>query len=546
MAVSGYLEILTCLLSWHLYASIWNILTGTGIALIPFATILLGNLVSAQSKGNIQGSAGIYALKKTEVDIYIALAVIIAACQPLVVISINDVIYTKYACDGTTSARVAESNKVGSTKTKYDGVETATVLNGEEIRVPVWWSFTNNLFRGITAEAVQKIPCSLDMAGVVLATDSMRISDPKLRQEALDFAQECWIPASNKYRRENPIPDSPRISPKYKNIPKLAAKDTAWPGSLIFNSLPGYYRSMQSKIPVERFPYDAARDSGRQSAAFATSGFPSCSAWWPKLEADLSSSIVAEAGAAKAAGDGTIDKSLKALEKANFGGNGFDIMPGYTTETLHAYYMIAGDSVQSKAQILSNNFSDNTNPYSQSLVEGAARVGMLKEGISHYPAMRLARDGAPMLQALILMLLVIVLPFIMVFSQYSIGTVITVTFMQFGLIFWSFLFALAYWLDNHLAEIMFKEATLFGDSGDASTERSVMSYISATFHIALPLLFGGLMSWAGVKIGDGTGSFASSAISGSNGVTAAGRSGGQLAAQAPAAIATKGKSLASK
>ena len=65
--------------------------------------------------------------------------------------------------------------------------------------------------------------------------------------------------------------------------------------------------------------------------------------------------------------------------------------------------------------------------------------------------------AAPQVQAFVLMLFVIVLPLLMFFSLYDIGTLVTLTVVQFSVMFWTFLFALAGWLNNFLLSALFTE-----------------------------------------------------------------------------------------
>ncbi len=548
MAVSGYLELITSLLSWHLYSAIWGILVGTGIVLIPFAAMIIGNLIDVQTKSNIKGNAGVYALKKTEVDIYMALAVILIACQPLVAISTNDVVYTTYACDGVDPVRTSIEKKLGSTSTKYDRIATTTLVDGSEIRVPVWWAFTNNLFRGVTAEAITSIPCELDVAGASIATENMRILYPGLHKETLEFAQNCWVPAANKFSRESPdLSAEGSLNSSYRSPygARYVRRDVSWPGSHIFNRLPGYYDTIKSGVPVKRISYEPSRDGARQAAAYAEGGYPTCKDWWSQLKPDLVHTLTNHASYDSSNGDDSLQDTIAQIIALHHASGA--IMPGYQISDSKAYYMINGDAIQQKAvaltgqKITSDPAIDTlTARFKGDLKEAAADLGMLVNSASHYPAMLLAREAVPMVQALLMMLLVIALPFIVVFSKYSFSTIVTVTFIQFGVIFCSFLFALAYWLDNSLVTILFDEQTLMKESSAADRAKDVLNFMSATFYVAFPVLFMAIMSWAGIKVGEGMGNLMQDTIKTSN-VQQAGAAGGSMAVNAATTVVTKGR-----
>ena len=68
--------------------------------------------------------------------------------------------------------------------------------------------------------------------------------------------------------------------------------------------------------------------------------------------------------------------------------------------------------------------------------------------------MYIVREAAPIVQALLLMVLVMLLGFLMVFSSYSIQAIAVASVAYFGIKFWTALWAVAYWVDNHMIDAM--------------------------------------------------------------------------------------------
>ncbi|MGH9837381.1 MAG: conjugal transfer protein TraG N-terminal domain-containing protein [Blastocatellia bacterium] len=97
-------------------------------------------------------------------------------------------------------------------------------------------------------------------------------------------------------------------------------------------------------------------------------------------------------------------------------------------------------------------------PTFDSLSEMPARlggaVGAKIEQFTLFPKIYLLKQAAPIVQSLLLMLLYATLPFILLFSSYSIATVITTSIILFAIKFLSVLWAMARWLDTHLQEAL--------------------------------------------------------------------------------------------
>ena len=149
------------------------------------------------------------------------------------------------------------------------------------------------------------------------------------------------------------------------------------------------------------------------------------------------------------------------------------------------------------------------------------------------------------------MLFICILPILLFLSMYSLETLLTLTITLFSLIFWTFLFALAYWLDNFLLGALDSSGsnanTMFGllDGGSIafssqgfrghSQALDIINWITRFMYIFLPILFTSFMGVvvgraAGTTMGDMVGRFGKGAAS-------AGGSGSSKVQT----IATKGK-----
>ncbi len=130
-----------------------------------------------------------------------------------------------------------------------------------------------------------------------------------------------------------------------------------------------------------------------------------------------------------------------------------------------------------------------------------------------------------MVQAILLMVLVICIPLVTVFSAYSIKTVLTLTFAQFGLMFLTFWWELARWLDGWMLTLLYDgdAHSSWNLAGIQNTQDDlIMQFVMGTMFIVLPAFWMGALGWAGVQLG---GVIERAAITGS---ADANKSGGRM------------------
>ena len=122
---------------------------------------------------------------------------------------------------------------------------------------------------------------------------------------------------------------------------------------------------------------------------------------------------------------------------------------------------------------------------------------------------RMYRDAGPLVQAVILMFFTVVTPLLLVLSGYRLDVLVTLLAVKFSVFFWSFLFAIAVWMDNFFLAAV----TQWGDHSDPTTILGVrfsndtgmdvtveaIRYVIRSLFFVLPLLFTMLVGMAGVK-----------------------------------------------
>ncbi len=98
MSVSSYLELYLSVFGWRMFDSLWDILTSTGLAYLPFIGMLLRNITMPMYKQDFK-EASTASLRGIELDVALMLTVVVLATQPVLDLTLTNLSYTK-ACSG--------------------------------------------------------------------------------------------------------------------------------------------------------------------------------------------------------------------------------------------------------------------------------------------------------------------------------------------------------------------------------------------------------------------------------------------------------------
>ena len=88
MSVDSYLELFTTLFGWTFYGILWDVLVGTGIVYLPFLGILIDNWREPAEGGEFGTVTGL-SLRRMEIELFIALLVVVLAGQPAELTALN-------------------------------------------------------------------------------------------------------------------------------------------------------------------------------------------------------------------------------------------------------------------------------------------------------------------------------------------------------------------------------------------------------------------------------------------------------------------------
>lgn len=481
MGVNSYVEIFTTLIGWHMYNIGWGVLASTGIVYLPLIGFIVDHWRNAFIDGEESGgaSAGLRAL---EADLYIALFVMMIACVPTSLTALNrgQVFYAPPATSANPTPVVATGNSPESTY--------ANTLAGTSavVNVPVWWYMVMAVSSGVSSAIIAGSGLHLDdLRKVSDAAKRASIDDPQIRYEALRFYNECYIPARSKFLRE---PASPAARAA---IATYGADDPEWMGSHAFRDDPSLYGRIFAEREVPGWPVDPVRDADQATAPIPPEwGRPTCREWWDG-----------------STGPGLRDKIIGAVQATS----NLDSLVNTFGQSLSAERRsdLVTQTVLDKTRLVvipDPYVPMNTNAVKETTTSTAAMISGFVTTFFVWLGTAVLKPALPFLQALLLMGIYAMLPFVMVISRYSIQVLVIGAMAIFTLKFWPVLWHLTNFLDDKLALAVYPDAdsmlsamSSFFEIGDP-TKAMLLNLVVMSLYVALPTLWSGLMAAAGMRV----------------------------------------------
>ncbi len=533
MPVGSTIELYTTILGWILYDSIWSMLVQTGLVMVPFAFTIINVLVDARDSSMEIDSKGLMRILETR--IYVMLFVVMFAVQPQINVHTSKTTYTQYRCGVTASKSLTKSMReltYGDSKSTLDK-STSTfgvMLDGRTAQAPLWWYLVTKLNHAIAQAARQELPCQADLRTMGAGLSKLSIADKALKDEVTDFYKDCWQPAANQFARER-IPDS-ELPAKFRD--GAVYEDITWPGSEFFINRAGYYDTLRATAEVPAFPYNTLRDSVKAPEpppGVDRGGFPTCHEWWLGYPAT---------GGSISSDRGLRDRLLTYIknnalpdDKADSTGSWWKFWAedkfATTADADNALIKTTLNAEAGDIQLeLTNGASDyggmlgsTTDQVMRNMRQLVGSAGLLVGSAKKAVEVEMVRQVAPMVQAIVLLLFTVGLPLLMTMGSYSLKTLLALTLLQFSIIFWGFLFALASWLDNFLLSGLWSGAdknvnmlmdTIMPNTSGVGTQILAITWVTFMLYTLAPLAFTYFLGVVGIKAG----SLAANAINSSS------------------------------
>jgi hypothetical protein len=483
MGMDSYLELFTTIYGWTLSNSIYSILVDTGIVFLPLIATVIAVWIEAHEGG---AETVEWAIRKMEVEIYVALFVISVAFVPAAWTSLDNSFLT-YTPDATVANPAPTTVNTASSGSTYNAAFAGST--GASVPVPVWWYTVMGLSSGVNAAVRASVANShLGLRQAEELARLARIEDPALRGEAQMFRNQCFVPAHAKFHS----PDTPRPAILATTVALYGQDDTEWIGSHLYQDDPDYYASLRAWQVVIGFDFDPTADDKDAPPGVTSGSMPNCLRWWADGTNGLRTRLVASGTSAQRAVD-----AAAGITNALFGSGPGDVEDQILRQML---WRQAPNFVQTDQIIGGRNKSRWELP--EFLSGWGIMVKGFEASFSYYPIVQFMALAQP----LILMGLYIFLPLIMVFSRFSLQFMVYGALAIFTVKFWAAMWTIARFIDERLVIAMYGSDTnlvreYFTNGLDGGAKRAILNVLTLGLFLALPLMWNGMMMWIGFRVG---------------------------------------------
>lgn len=487
---NDYLEYYLTLVGWLVGNGIWEVLMDSGVYAIAFVAIIVQEWIKARGEGADEGNKGALSVIRIENRVWVATVVIMFAGLPLINVDLATLKFDE------SRSQQCQYQVAQPQDTRWG--KSFTTLNDQSAKIPAWWFFVHAISKAITNAAVASIPCGSDLRQMRMEISTTRIHDPLLAQEVAEFTNDCYA-----YSRAKLFMKRPKLDEKLMN-------DVTWIGSSYFSSQPGYYDNYYSRSPRQEWPWDPVRDAAMPKVKNG-GGFPMCNQWWSDADKGLRDRLLSQVNP-------TLTERF--ISWASF------MSPQEVSDAL--IREIASPRAQRMTQ--GQVYSDYGGQIGGSMFNDASRVtgavGLGVGSMAYFPAMDVVRQALPMVMAFLKMTLIICIPLVITFGTFDFKSTMTLSIVQFSMIFVDFWFQLARWLDTTILDAMYgadsPHGTLNPLLGMNNTQADMLlNYVMAAMFIIIPGLWMTALSYAGVSAGAAVDGL----ITGTKPAQAAGREG---------------------
>jgi hypothetical protein len=479
MGVEGYAEIFLSILGWHFYGVLWDVMSASGVVFLPFLGILFDTWKNAYVDEFGAGAGP--AIRTMEVEIYLALTVVMLAGTPTGLTNVNrlTMAYTPVATALNPTPVTATG---GASDSTFGAVFASSPARAD---VPVWWYSVMALSSGLNRASIAGSSVGVsDLRQFEQQARLVAMENPQLRAESQRFYWECFHPTRTQFL------NNPKSAAAAAAISAWGLDDTDWMGSHAFRDDPELYAVRYAEREVVGFAFDPSRDRDLAGGTIVpTWGRPSCKEWWEAPTTGLREKLVAES--------------------KNTGGF-WDQM-----STLFAGLSLEKRSDTAAKVLLSKTPSARYDPEGKGLIEslknpatlvrdGLGQAGLLWEGAKTQIMLSVLKPALPLIQAVVLMCIYMLIGLLLIVSRYSVNTMILGGLAIFTVKFWSVLWFVTGWLDENLMKSMHPVSSELLEALttlDNTSTRIVTSLLVAALYIGLPVLWSLMLGWVGINLG---------------------------------------------
>lgn len=533
MGVFSYAELYTTIVGWTLYGLVWELLTLTGIAWIPFLIAIYLNtrepMEAQESRDATQVS-----IRRMFWSLGVMVLVVAFCVVPTTGINVSTVTFTCPPTLTNPSAACVSGVSYGATGTGYDAAPMPGMPGGaagSTIKLPIFWAGLSSVSGGIINAMVSGLPQRSGLRELQTVAAAANITDPNLSSQVQRFTRECYVPAMNKLEGWKAGVGTSYYDDLMEMLDENAVganRSMDYIGNRLLLSSPGLY------VPCAN--PDFCGNTLKASApvpGFGGDGMPTCDFWWSHLREGLLEEAAKHAsGGTKTKGQVLANIQEGLLGLASWAGMNVDVSGGIDEELLiqraagslvHTAAVRSDRAVTAGLEGASLSWGAVSNPFgviaklsTWENAKGAAQsIGLASEKFSLSMKMPLIMKAAPLVQSILIMVIIALVPIVMVIGRYSLGTLMVCGIGYFTIRFWTVLWAIAAWADELLFALFASNQSLietgsFGPN-DASISfaryamqlseyqmSSVVELTTVMLYLGMPAIFSMLLGWAGV------------------------------------------------
>jgi len=513
MQLDSYLELFTTLYGWAFANLFGEIITGTGLIVLPFALIIFNAWREAKERGmGFDGVTGLLESVQTKLITAVFVMMLCFMSTPFTSLSNVNLSYTPTrTLDGSAPEPVSlrSGTKSGYDQAMADATSGAFSRAGNLTYVPVWWysimsisSGVNHAFRAGMASSERDLRVIGELAR--MAT----IEDPALLHEVQRFYSECFIPARSQYLNM----DRTAISAQGKQILAEGSiygpTDVDWIGSQFFRTEPGFYANMRSYNPVPGWAIDFSRDTDYiqtpategPEAGYVNPdwGRPTCKQWWEAGTTGVRDLLITHSSTWR-----SLLEHVKNAVTFTSEDEAKDSIARLAFEKANPVFV-------SPEKIMGNNYDMGTNAW-RTLTGAVSTIGVAQTAFGSSLSMIPLLNILPMAQALLLMALYMFLPVLIFISGYDLKIMWYGALAIFTVKFWASMWYIAQWIDAKLINAMYPGLTgnalvqeitqSFSDGQPQAYKRMLLNTLLTLMFIGLPMIWSAMMAWIGVNLG---------------------------------------------
>ena len=521
MILTSQVEYFTTIFAWYFYNITVDLLVSIGFVQLVFIFIMIQPMLDVRENRDAS-DIGILLLRKIEISLYAAMLIFITAFYPFVNLNISKQLVTGKSCELTAADTFNEdevtetiSNPAGISSSIQHPNQNEVYLNGYRVQIPLWFSFSEAMFRGIAKTLRNSIPCHVNINEFLAALNSVRITDnPPLAKEYELFYNQCYRP-SYRYFTESPhlqtdIQEAvaslqPATGIRYpfngtfaKNAFNQAfAEDIKFVGSLYFlnTSQYGFYQSTRATTAISTldennqpiYPPLAPSDPNYNNDYFHDGQFgkPLCSDWWDDSDKGLKRRIWSNL------------RSQEQFQNEHYWNYGITTIWTCGSQLRCEYdAMKAYLNNEQELGITESNIIDESNRGVDGTIlragaYGLGTIGLILESF----VTESARTIAPAVSDIILMISIILIPFPLLFS-FNFQTLITVTMYLFSIHLWKYVFAVIDFLHLNLVDLIYGRGTGYSRIYTSLFESMLMFLINSLYFV-VPIIVSVIFGLAG-------------------------------------------------